>query len=111
MMDIKVRQILTQATQILALDEEQLLIDGVAVLLEQRLLQVNAQILEITSRYNVSSVEEMDQRYQDGTLSEIGSWKDFQRLDHLEYDRDQLHQLLDRTRSLRQAETEVVAAP
>jgi hypothetical protein len=104
MMDVKVRKILTEATQMLALDEDQLLVDGVAVLLEQKLLQVNAQILEITTRYNVSSVEEMDQRYQDGTLSEIGSWKDFQRLDHLEYDRDQVHQLLDRIRSHRQLE-------
>lgn len=109
MMDVKVRKILTEATQMLALDEEQLLVDGVAVLLEQKLLQVNAQILEITSRYNVSSVMEMDQRYQDGTLSEIGSWEDFQRLDHLEYDRSQVEELLKMIRSLRQAE--VIVAP
>lgn len=107
MMDVKVRKILTEATQMLALDEDQLLVDGIAVLLEQKLLQVNAQILEITSRYNVSSVMEMDQRYQDGTLSEIGSWEEFQRLDHLEYDRSQVEELLKMIRSLRQAEVAV----
>lgn len=107
MMDVKVRKILTEATQMLALDEDQLLVDGIAVLLEQKLLQVNAQILEITVRYNVSSVMEMDQRYQDGTLSEIGSWEEFQRLDHLEYDRSQVEELLKMIRSLRQAEVAV----
>jgi hypothetical protein len=102
-MDVKVRKILTEAVQMLALDEDQLLVDGVAVLLEQKLLQVNAQILEITNRYNVSSVEEMDQRYQDGTLSEIGSWGEFQRLD-LEYDREQVRQILLTVRSFRNPE-------
>jgi hypothetical protein len=36
----------------------------------------------------------MDTRYQEGTLEEANSWRDLQRLDHLEYKRDQLLQLL-----------------
>jgi hypothetical protein len=36
----------------------------------------------------------MEARYQDGTLEEADSWRDLQRLDHLEHKRDRLLQLL-----------------
>ena len=41
------------------------------------------------------SVEEMEARYRDGTLEEAGSWQDLQCLDHLEYKRDRLLQLIE----------------
>ena len=37
----------------------------------------------------------MEARYRDGTLEEADSWRDLQRLDHLEYTRDRLVQLLE----------------
>ena len=40
------------------------------------------------------SVEEMEARYQDGSLEEADSWRDLQRLDRLEYRRDRLQHLL-----------------
>jgi len=43
----------------------------------------------------ISSGEEMESRYRDGSLDEADSWRDFQLLDHLEYKRDRLLQLLD----------------
>ena len=38
---------------------------------------------------------EAEARYRDGTLEEADSWRDLQRLDHLEYRRDRLLQLLE----------------
>lgn len=63
-------------------------------MLERQLRQVKAQIFEITSRYGVSSVEEMEARYREGTLEEADSWRDLQQLDHLEFERDRLQELL-----------------
>jgi hypothetical protein len=37
----------------------------------------------------------MEARYRDGTLDEADSWRDLQRLDHLEYKRDSLLQLFE----------------
>jgi hypothetical protein len=37
----------------------------------------------------------MEGRYREGTLEEADSWRDLQRLDHLEYKRDCLLQLLE----------------
>jgi len=56
---------------------------------------VKAEIFEICGRYDLSNVQEMETRYSDGTLEEADSWRDLQRLDHLEYKRDRLQQLLE----------------
>lgn len=63
--------------------------------LESQLRLLNTQIFEICGRYGVSNVEEMDSRYQEGTLEEKDSWRDLQRLDHLEYKRDELLKLFE----------------
>lgn len=59
-------------------------------MMSKELLELNTQIFEITNRYQVASVEEMEAQYERGQLKEADSWDDFQRLDHLEYRRDQL---------------------
>ncbi len=64
--------------------------EGTKADVERKLLILNQQIFAITSRYHISSVEEMQLRYENGTLKEANSWDDFQTLDHLEYQRDQL---------------------
>jgi len=62
--------------------------------IERQLSLIKTEIFEIYGHYNISSVEEMDTRYHDGTLEEADSWRDLQRLDHLEYKRDELLILL-----------------
>lgn len=78
----------------LRIPEEDLLREGMRALLERQLRDVKVGIFEITGRYGVASVEEMESLYRQGTLDEALSLKDFQRLDHLEYKRDQLIRLL-----------------
>lgn len=86
--------ILTTVAHELQLSEEDLVKQGVRSVLERRLREVKAEIFALHGRYGVSSVEKMEARYQDGSLEEENSWRDLQRLDHLEYKRDQLLQLL-----------------
>lgn len=61
------------------------------------LRQVGAEILELTGRYGVSGVEEMERKYQTGELEEADSWRDLQKLDRLEYERDRLARLIGET--------------
>lgn len=79
----------------LELTEAELLRQSLSSLLEQRLRQVKAEIFAITGKYEVASVSEMDAQYQRGDLSEIDSWHDYQKLDHLEFKRDRLLELLE----------------
>jgi hypothetical protein len=69
------------------------------------LQEIKVEIFAITGRYQVNSVEEMEEQYTAGQIDEAASWQDFQRLDYLEYKRDQLVSLLStinqRTRSFR----------
>ena len=94
-MVVQAHATLSAVAQELHVSEDDLLKQGLRAFLERQLREVKAQIFEITGRYGVSSVEEMEARYREGTLEEADSWRDLQRLDHLEYKRDRLLQLLE----------------
>jgi hypothetical protein len=88
-------EILSTVARALHLSEEEVLKQGLRSFLEHQLREVRAEIFAISGRHGVSSVEDMEARYRDGTLEEADSWRDMQRLDHLEYKRDSLLQLLE----------------
>ena len=93
-MTLQAQTVLKEVAKELRLSQEELLKQSTRSLLERQLREVKAEIFQITGRYGVSSVEEMEARYRDGTLEEADSWRDLQRLDHLEYKRDRLLELL-----------------
>jgi hypothetical protein len=88
-------EMLSTVARALHLSEEEVLKQGLRRFLEHQLREVKAEIFAISGRHGVSSVEEMEARYRDGTLEEAESWRDLQRLDHLEYKRESLLQLLE----------------
>jgi len=94
-MTAQITAILGEMAEELHIPKDDLIRRGVQSYLERQLRMVQAEIFEITSRYNVSSVEVMEERYRNGSLEEADSWKDLQRLDHLEYKRDQLQKYLE----------------
>ena len=86
--------VIDQVANELDLSKDELILQGIRALLERDLHRVEAQIFDIAGRFGVLSVAEMDARYQVGTLAESESWRDYQQLDHLEYKRDRLLELL-----------------
>ena len=94
-MPVQGMELLSTVARELHISEEELLRQGLRSFLTHQLRAAKAEIFEISGRYGVSSVAEMEARYQDGTLEEADSWRDLQRLDHLEYTRDRLVQLLE----------------
>lgn len=94
-MTLQADEILSTVAQELHISEEDLVKQGVRSILERQLREVKAEIFAISGRYGVSSVEDMEARYRDGSLEEADSWRDLQRLDHLEHKRDRLLRLLE----------------
>jgi hypothetical protein len=87
--------LLGSIAQELHLSIEELLKASLNSFLERRLREIKAEIFVITGRYSIASVEEMEAKYKAGELEEADSWRDLQRLDHLEYKRERLLQLLE----------------
>lgn len=87
--------ILERAANALDLSEDDLVRESLRLYLERQLRQIQAEIYRITGQYGIKSVEEMEKRYRNGTLEEANTWRDHQRLDHLEYKRDRLTDLLE----------------
>ena len=94
----KTDEILTALSRELQRPRDVILGESLQALLERQLREVKAEILQIAGEYGISSAEEMEERYRAGTLEEAGTWRDFQRLDHLEYKRDRLNELLQELR-------------
>ena len=94
-MAVQMDAVLGAVARELHISEDDLLMQGMRALLERQLRQVKAQLFEITGRYGVSSVEAMEARYREGSLEESDSWRDLQRLDHLEFERERLVKLLE----------------
>ena len=90
----RVEEVAEELARELGASKESILEQGLRTFLEKRLREIKVEIFQITSRYNLSSAAEMEERYREGSLEEAGSWRDLQRLDHLEYKRDQLSRLL-----------------
>ena len=78
----------------LNMPQEDLMLHGLRRYLESQLRNVQANIFQISGQYGISSIEEIENHYRAGTLEEASSWRDEQRLDHLEYKQDRLSQLL-----------------
>ena len=90
----QIQTLIKTAAEELGLSQEDLIAQGLRRFLERQLHEVQAQIFQITGYYGVSDVEEMEAQYRQGTLEEATSWRDLQRLDHLEYKQERLARLL-----------------
>ena len=93
--DVETDTFLGKAAEALQVSEENVLRQGIRALLEHRLRDIKTQIFELTGHYEISSAEELEERYREGTLEEADSWRDLQRLDHLEYKQEHLQKLIE----------------
>lgn len=94
-MTVRADAVLSTVAEELRISEDVLLKEALRAVLERQLRQIQAEISVICGRYGVSGVEEMEARYRNGSLEEAETWRDWQRLDHLEYKRDRLMKLLE----------------
>jgi hypothetical protein len=74
---------------------EELKAEGLRLVLTRRLREVDAKIFEITGRYDIVSVQEMEAKYETGEIEEADSWRDYQALDHLQYKRKRLLKMIE----------------
>ena len=94
-MPAKVEELAEKLARELGASKESILEQGLRTFLEKKLREIKVEIFQIATRYHVASAVEMERQYRNGTLEEAESWRDLQRLDHLEYKRDQLSRLLE----------------
>jgi len=93
-MPTKAEEVAEEMAKKLGSSKDHILKEGLQTFLKKKLREVKVDIYQIASKYEVSSVGEMEKLYQEGELEESASWSDFQRLDRLEYKKEQLSRLL-----------------
>jgi len=78
----------------LNLSKEEMLHDSLKFFLERKLREIKTEIFKIRTRYGVSTVEEFENLYKQGKVDEKDTWQDMQKLDHLEFKKDELEKAL-----------------
>ena len=86
-MTLATTEILREVAEELHVPKDDLIRMGVQSYLERQLRAVQAEIFAIISRYNVTGVEDMEERYRDGSLDEADSWQDLQKAEPLFWER------------------------
>jgi hypothetical protein len=92
-MELQVKEIEALAEK-LNLSKDEMLRDSLKVFLEKKLREIKTEIFKIRTKYGVSSVEEFEDRYKKGDIEEKDTWQDLQKLDHLEFKKDELEKAL-----------------
>lgn len=78
----------------LNLSKDEMLRESLKVFLERKLREIKTEIFQIRAKYGVSSAEEFEELYRKGKVEEKDTWQDIQKLDHLEFKKDELEEAL-----------------
>lgn len=78
----------------LNLSKEEMLRESLKFFLERKLREIKTEIFKIRTKYGVSSVKEFEELYKKGKIEEKDTWQELQRLDHLEFKKDELEKVL-----------------
>ncbi|OHE56223.1 MAG: hypothetical protein A2Z47_04885 [Thermodesulfovibrio sp. RBG_19FT_COMBO_42_12] len=62
--------------------------------LGKKLREIKTEIFRMGTRYGVYTVEEFEELYKKGEIEEKDTWQDLQKLDHLEFKREELEKIL-----------------
>lgn len=83
-----------RVSETLGIERKNLIENGLRAYLEKEKRRLNSEIRDILTKYGVDSMEELDERINEGELSETETFDDFTRLDYLIDRRDKIDELL-----------------
>ena len=75
---------ISKVSELLGIDESTLEKESLKVYLKKKMMEYNAEILEICRKYGIKSAKEFEELYKSGKLDEENTLDDFFRLDYLE---------------------------
>jgi hypothetical protein len=88
----------THAIEILSkefsLSDDAVVREGLKYFLEKKMRELKTEIYRIRGKYNISSVEELEDLFKKGQVEEKDALTDFQRLDHLEFKKEEIEKLI-----------------
>jgi len=79
------------------LSEETVIQESLKVFLEKKLREIKTDIFKLYGKYSITSVEALESRFENGTLEEQDALGDYHKLDHLEFKRDEMMSLLQKS--------------
>jgi hypothetical protein len=78
----------------LNLSRDEVIRESLKFYLEKIIREIKTDIFKIRTKYGVSSIEDFDEKYKKGEIEEKDSWQEFQKLDHLEFKKEEMEKAL-----------------
>lgn len=86
---------LDEIAEKLNIPKEDMVYESLKFFLERKLRELKAEIFKTASKYSIRSVQEFEEKYKKGEIEEKDTWQDLQRLDHLEFKKDEIEKILE----------------
>ena len=77
-----------------SLSRDVLIKESLKVFLERKLREIKTEVFRLKGKYRVSSVKELQELDKKEEIEEKDSWRDYQKLDHLEYKKAEIEKLI-----------------
>ena len=78
----------------LNLSRDEIIRESLKFYLEKIIREIKTDIFKIRTKYGVSSIEDFEEKYKKGEIEEKDSWQEFQKLDHLEFKKEEMENAL-----------------
>ncbi|MGD2090177.1 MAG: hypothetical protein PVH61_28630 [Candidatus Aminicenantes bacterium] len=78
----------------LNLTSDEMIRESLKLYLERKIRELKTDIFKIRTKFGVSSIEDFEEKYKSGEIEEKDSWEEFQKLDHLEFKKEELEKAL-----------------
>lgn len=76
------------------ISQDEVIQESLKVFLEKKLREIKTEIFRIHGKFRVTSVEALEGLFVSGVIEEKDALGDYQKLDHLEFRRDEILRLL-----------------
>jgi hypothetical protein len=84
---------LEHISSVLQISREEIVRQSILAFLEKKQREIQAEILLLSGKYGIHTVQEFENLYKEGKLEENGTFEDFQKMDLLEFKIDQIQKL------------------
>lgn len=98
-MQVATEYYIENTAETLNISRDEMIRESLRLYLERKIRELKIEIFKIRTKYNISSIEEFDEKYKTGEIDEKDSWQEYQQLDHLEFKKEELEKTLENIKS------------
>ncbi|HNZ27312.1 MAG TPA: hypothetical protein PLG34_09055 [Spirochaetota bacterium] len=93
---MKTTAVINEIAKDFNISKEKLLNDSIRYYLEKELKDLKIKLFQIGTKYNITTIDEFENLYRSGKISENNTFEDYKNFDRLEFKKEKIETILKR---------------